>query len=174
MQRSYSAPPPMGIDTGRQYQALIHTTRGTVRIELLPKEAPTLVNNFVFLTRQRFYDGLTFHRVVPGFVAQGGDPTGTGFGGPGYQVQQDSNRLDFEAGVISMAKSNPSSPNVNGSQFFITLGPAPFLNGDFTVFGRVMEGLTVLRALAPRDGTQASQPPGERILSIEVLEQPAN
>ena len=164
IQRVYSAPPAMTIDTSHSFQAVIRTEKGEIRLELLPQEAPGFVNNFVFLARNRFYDGLTFHRVVPGFVAQAGDPTATGFGDAGYDLPDERNRLRFEAGVISMAKAGD---RVSSSQFFITLEPAAHLNADFTVFGRVVEGMDVLRALTAR---QPGEPPGARILSIEIIE----
>ncbi len=165
IQRRYDAMPAMSIDLSHSFEAVIHTEKGDIHLELLPEEAPGFVNNFVFLARNRFYDDLTFHRVVPGFVAQGGDPTATGLGGPGYDLPEDRNDLTFEAGVISMAKGGGI---VSGSQFFITLDPAAFLNGDFTVFGRVTGGLDVARSLTVREGS--GQPPGDRILSIEIIE----
>ena len=167
--RNYAAPPELVIDPSNRFEALIRTERGDVRIELLPNEAPTYVNNFVFLARNRFYDGLVFHRVLPGFVAQAGDPTATGFGGSGYDLEDESNELAIGEGVISMARG----PNgASGSQFFITLAPQEQLgDAGFTVFGRVIEGLEVLRALTPRDPQQPGQPPGDRILSIEITEQ---
>lgn len=164
--RSYDSPPPLQIDTSAGYEAVIRTERGEIRVELYPDEAPGYVNNFVFLARNGFYEGLTFHRVVPGFVAQGGDPTGTGFGNPGYELDEERNGLPFDAGVISMAKAGPS---VNGSQFFLTLAPTPHLADDFTVFGRVVSGIEVLGALSPRDPATATEP-GDRILEIEILE----
>lgn len=168
--RSYIAPPPMEIDTSHAFQAVIRTEKGDIRIELLPEEAPGYVNNFVFLARNRFYDGLVFHRVVPGFVAQAGDPTATGFGGAGYALPEEENDLPFEAGVLSMAKAGE---RVDGSQFFITLDPAPTLNDDFTVFGRVIEGMDVLRELTARNPAQPDQPAGDRILEIEIVEEEA-
>ena len=165
--RTYSAPPAMEIDPDNRYEALIRTERGDIRVELLPQEAPGYVNNFVFLARNRFFDGLTFHRVLPGFVAQGGDPTGGGAGGPGYSLEEETNELPFDAGVLSMAKSN----TVSGSQFFITLEPTPFLEPDFTVFGRVIEGLDVARSLTAREPGPGA-PPADRILSIEITETP--
>ncbi|MQA01107.1 MAG: peptidylprolyl isomerase [Dehalococcoidia bacterium] len=164
--RSYEAAPEMSIDVARSYEAVIHLDAGDVRVELLPDEAPGYVNNFVFLAQNDFFDGLTFHRVVPGFVAQGGDPTGSGFGGPGYGLEEESNRLTFEPGVLSMAKS---AAGVSGSQFFVTLGPAPHLNGDFTVFGRVTEGLELLEALGARNPETAEES-GVVIQDIEIIE----
>jgi len=167
IQRVYTEPPALTINPEGQYQALIRTEKGDVRIELLPAEAPITVNNFVFLAQHRFYDGLTFHRVEPGFVAQGGDPTGGGNGGPGYSLSDEQNALPFEEGVIAMAKAGST---VSGSQFFITLAPQPSLAGNFTVFGRVIEGMDVLRALTARPLNTTGGPPGDLILSIEIAE----
>jgi cyclophilin family peptidyl-prolyl cis-trans isomerase len=164
--RSYAAPPELSIDTSARYEAVIRTERGEIRLELLANEAPGYVNNFVFLARNRFYEGLTFHRVVPGFVAQAGDPTATGFGGSGYQLPEERNALPFEMGVISMAKAGSI---VDGAQFFITLAPTPGLAADFTVFGRVTAGMDVLQALTPRDPGQSTAP-GDLILEIEIIE----
>ena len=164
--RSYDSPPQLAIDTSASYEAVIRTELGEVRIELLPGEAPGYVNNFVFLARNRFYEGLTFHRVVPGFVAQAGDPTGTGFGGAGYHLDEEHNSIPFDAGVISMAKAGSI---VDGSQFFITLGPTPHLADDFTAFGRVTSGMEVLSALTARDPASAPGP-GDAILEIEIIE----
>ena len=166
IQRVYAAAPAFEIDVTHSYEVVILTEKGEIRVELLPEEAPGYVNNFVFLARNHFYDGLTFHRVVEGFVAQAGDPTATGFTGSGYTLQEEKNDLQFDAGVLSMAKAGSS---VNGSQFFITLGQAPHLNGQFTVFGRVTAGMDVAQALTKR-APGDDQPPGDRIISIEVLE----
>ncbi len=167
--RNYAAPPEMLIDPTHRFEAIIRTERGDVVIELLPEEAPGYVNNFVFLARNRFYEGLTFHRVIPGFVAQAGDPTATGFSGSGYSLEEELNDLPFEEGVLSMAKAGET---VDGAQFFITLDPQPALgDAGFTVFGRVVEGLDILRSLTPRDPSAPGQPPGDRILSIEINEQ---
>ena len=167
--RQYSAAPELTIDVNARYVAIIEFESGArVRIELLPAEAPGYVNNFVFLARNQFYDGLVFHRVIPGFVAQGGDPTGVGRGGPGYDLLEETNDLKFEPGVLSMAKSGAA---VNGSQFFITLGAAPHLEGDFTVFGRVTEGMETLTAMTARDPSLPDQPEPDRITSIEIIEE---
>lgn len=166
--KTYSAPPPLTIDPASSYEAVIRTEKGNVRIELLPADAPGYVNNFVFLARAGFYDGIIFHRVIPGFVAQAGDPTGTGFGSSGYDLAEELNDLPFDAGVLSMAKGGD---DVSGSQFFITLEPTPHLEPDgFTVFGRVIEGLGVARSLTPRDPSAPGQPPGDRILGIDIIE----
>lgn len=167
IQRLYGAEPAIEIDRAARYEAVIQTERGSVRIELLAGEAPNYVNNFVFLARNHFYDGLTFHRVVPGFIVQAGDPTATGFGGPGYSLTEESNDLLFDSGVISMAKAGSE---VNGSQFFVTLDPQPALADNFTVFGRVLEGLEILRGFAERNPSASGSSPGVRILSIEILE----
>lgn len=166
-QRSYTAPPPMTIDTSKTYDAVIHLKSGDVHIQLLPKAAPEYVNNFVFLAQHHFYDGLEFLRVVPGFVAQAGDPTETGYGDAGYALTPESNTLPFDTGVLSMAKAGT---RVSGSQFFITLAPAGNLDGSFTVFGRVTSGLGLLQALPARDPTQPEQAPGAVIQSITITE----
>ena len=171
IQRVYDAPPPLEIDPTATYQVVIHTSQGDVTVELLPKDAEGYVNNFVFLSRHQFYDGLTFHRVVPGFVAQAGDPRNDGTGGPGYSIPEEKNDRPFDAGVISMAKG---AAGVSGSQFFITLASQPVLAPDFTVFGRVTEGLDLLTALPARDPFDAiPDEPGLEILSIDIIEQPA-
>ena len=171
IQRIYTAAPAMNLDPNKKYSAVIKLQKGgEVRLDLLAKEAPQAVNNFVFLAKNRFYDGLTFHRVLPGFVAQGGDPQGTGVGGPGYTIPQDKNSIPFEAGVVWMAKS-PATPTVtSGSQFFITLAPTPNLQGDFAVFGKVTSGMDVVQKITPRDPTQKSQPASDIIASIQIIE----
>lgn len=141
--KQYDAPPAMQVDTRRTYRVSIETNRGTVELELFPEHAPQTVNNFVFLAREGFYDGVTFHRVISDFMIQGGDPTGTGRGGPGYCFEDEcqGNPLRHERGVISMANAGP---NTNGSQFFITHSPQPHLDGKHTVFGRVTKGMDVV------------------------------
>jgi peptidylprolyl isomerase len=166
--RTYEAPPETVIEEGVDYRAVLHLEGGTVVIDLLEEAAPGYVNNFVFLARNQFFDGLTFHRVIPGFVAQAGDPLGTGTGGPGYLLPEETNDLSFERGVLSMAKS---PAGVSGSQFFITLGPTPHLQDDFTVFGRVVEGFELLEALTARDPSVAGQPRGDVIERIEIIEE---
>lgn len=164
---SWDSRPEMTIDVEKQYRALLHTERGDISIALRPDLAPVTVNNFVFLAREGFYDGVTFHRVIPGFVAQGGDPTGTGSGGPGYQFQDELNDLPFEQGVIGMANAGPGT---NGSQFYLMLDAAPHLTGNYTAFGQIDEGIDVMLALRPRD--PASDPePGDTINSVEITEQ---
>jgi cyclophilin family peptidyl-prolyl cis-trans isomerase len=134
-ERQFTACPPMEVDPQQQYFATLQTERGDIVIELFVEDAPVAVNNFIFLAENDWFDGITFHRVLPGFVAQSGDPTGTGFGGPGYAFQNEiSSDFKFDkAGVVGMANAGPDS---NGSQFFITLGPVERLNGGYTIFGR--------------------------------------
>jgi cyclophilin family peptidyl-prolyl cis-trans isomerase len=168
--RLYGSAPVIEIDPEASYEAVLHTEAGDVRIELLADEAGGYVNNFVFLARNRFYEGLQFHRVVPGFVAQAGDPGDNGNGGPGYSLAEERNDVPFDAGVISMAKAGPI---VNGSQFFITLDRQPALESDFTVFGRVTSGLELLSALPSRDPFDAApDEPGLLIQSVEIVETP--
>jgi peptidyl-prolyl cis-trans isomerase B (cyclophilin B) len=140
----------MQIDPAKVYVAKIETDRGTMVLELYPEQAPKTVNNFVFLAREGFYDGLKFHRVIANFMIQGGDPTGTGSGGPGYKFEDEvrENSLKHGTGVISMANAGP---NTNGSQFFITHGPQPHLDGKHTVFGQVVEGQDVVDAIRQGD-----------------------
>ncbi|BAL98930.1 peptidyl-prolyl cis-trans isomerase A [Caldilinea aerophila DSM 14535 = NBRC 104270] len=140
----------MNIDPKKIYRATIQTDRGDIELELYPQHAPKTVNNFVFLAREGFYDGVTFHRVIDDFVIQGGDPTGTGRGGPGYRFEDEvkDNPLRHETGVISMANAGP---NTNGSQFFITHSPQPHLDGRHTVFGKVVGGMDVVNAIRQGD-----------------------
>jgi cyclophilin family peptidyl-prolyl cis-trans isomerase len=165
----YSGPPEMTIDPNKSYFAVIHTDKGDIRMELFAQEAPQTVNNFVFLARDGFYDGLTFHWVKPDFVAQTGDPEGTGQGGPGYTIPDEDSGLPFQVGTLGMAKKR-DQPHSAGSQFFITYTDQPQLNGQFTSFGRVVEGMDVLLSLTPRDPPGADLPPGDEILSIEIEE----
>ena len=145
---SYSAPPPMTIDTSKQYTATIETEKGSIVLELFASDVPVTVNNFVFLAREGFYDGTTFHRVIPDFMAQGGDPTGTGTGGPGYKFADEFTKHTHVAGALSMANSGP---NTNGSQFFITYTPQPHLDRKHSVFGRLALGTKVLKSLRNGD-----------------------
>ena len=139
--RTYSSPPPMTIDTSKQYTATMKTEKGDLVLELFASDTPLTVNNFVFLAREGFYDGTTFHRVIPGFMAQGGDPTGTGTGTPGYRFADEFTQHTHVAGALSMANSGP---NTNGSQFFITYTPQHHLDGKHSVFGQLTEGMDVL------------------------------
>ena len=166
--RTYSAPPPMTIDLKKSYQARLKTDAGDLLLDLYADRAPRTVNNFVFLARDGFYDGVSFHRVIANFMAQGGDPSGTGSGGPGYTFADEfhpSLRHDGP-GVLSMANAGR---NTNGSQFFITHVPTPWLDDKHTVFGRVVEGQDVLRAIPPRDPNQRNAP-AVHIQSVEIIE----
>ena len=148
--KQWDSPPAMQIDQQKMYRITMETSQGTMELELYPLHAPKTVNNFIFLAREGFYDGVLFHRVIPDFVIQGGDPTGTGRGGPGYQFEDEcvGNPLIHERGVISMANAGP---NTNGSQFFITHSPQPHLNGKHTVFGKVVKGLGVVDGIKQGD-----------------------
>lgn len=158
-QRQFSAPPERVIDTAKTYVVQMKTSKGDVTLQLDAANAPNTVNNFVFLACDGFYDGLTFHRVEPGFVVQGGDPQGNGSGGPGYRFDNEisANLNHDSAGVISMANSGP---NTNGSQFFITLGPARHLNGGYNAFGRVTAGMEAVNGIRV----------GDRIVGVGVEE----
>jgi cyclophilin family peptidyl-prolyl cis-trans isomerase len=167
--KRYSAPPPMTIDPNKKYVATFHTEAGNFQVELFAAQAPQTVNNFVFLAREGFYDGSTFHRVMHNFMAQGGDPTGTGTGGPGYKFADERGALALKhdhAGILSMANAGP---NTNGSQFFITYGPTPHLNGVHAVFGQVVSGMEVVNAIRERDPQRAREP-GTKINSIDISE----
>jgi peptidyl-prolyl cis-trans isomerase B (cyclophilin B) len=146
----WDSPPEMQIDSSETYRAIFETNKGVIELELYPQHAPKTVNNFVFLAGKGFYDGLSFHRVISNFMIQGGDPTGTGGGGPGYMFEDEvaENPLKHEKGVISMANAGP---NTNGSQFFITHAPQPHLNGNHTVFGKVVVGQDVVDSIQQGD-----------------------
>ena len=156
--KQYPSPPQMQIDSNHTYTVSMQTTKGEIVLELYPQHAPKTVNNFIFLAKEGFYNGVEFHRVIPNFVIQGGDPTGTGRGGPGYRFADEllNNPLKHEAGVISMANAGP---NTNGSQFFITHSPQPHLNGKHTVFGKVIKGKDVVDAIKQ----------GDKIVSLTVI-----
>lgn len=145
---TYSAPPPMTIDTDKEYTATIETAKGNLVLELFAADVPVTVNNFVFLARDGYYDNTTFHRVIPDFMAQGGDPTGTGSGGPGYKFADEFTRHTHVTGALSMANAGP---NTNGSQFFITYSPQPHLNNHHSVFGQLKQGMDVLKNLVNGD-----------------------
>ena len=157
-QPQWKQPPEMGIDPAKQYTATIQTTEGTMTAQLLPAEAPKTVNNFVFLAREEFYDGVPFHRVMKGFMVQTGDPTGTGSGGPGYRFADEPIRSDYEPGTLAMANSGP---NTNGSQFFITVTDTSWLTGKHTIFGEVVEGYDVVEKISKvsRDGMDRPKTP---------------
>ena len=143
---------------------------GEFVVQLFPDKAPKTVNSFVFLARQGYFDGVTFHRVIEGFMAQGGDPTGTGRGGPGYQFEYEPNDLKFDkAGLVAMANTGAGTPT-NGSQFFITFGPTPNLDGGFTIFGQVTSGMDVVNGLTRGDASQDSSFHGDAIESVTITE----
>ena len=148
--KQWNNPPAMQIDPKKSYSATMETTKGTIEIELAAQYAPKTVNNFVFLAQEGFYDGVSFHRVIGNFMIQGGDPTGTGRGGPGYRFEDEfaGNPLKHEAKVLSMANAGP---NTNGSQFFITHAPQPHLDGKHTVFGKVTSGHDIVDAISQGD-----------------------
>ncbi len=169
--KQYATLPTLAIDPQRRYVATIATDAGDVTVELLPSAAPQAVNNFVFLARDGFYNGVSFYRVIPGFVAQAGDPTGSGIGGPGYDLPFERSSLPVDAGVLVAAKPSEAGAPNNGSQFFFALDRLPTLDGTATVFGRVIGGLDVLQRLAPRDPQrEPDAPPGSVITSISVTE----
>lgn len=165
-EKRWNRPPAMEIDAEKKYAAILHTERGDITVELFAKETPNTVNNFVFLARQGFYDGTTFHRVIGGFMAQGGDPTGSGSGGPGYSFKDEATPNKHGVGTLSMANSGP---HTNGSQFFITFAPQAHLDGRHTVFGTVTGGMDVVNSLRERDPGR-DRNPGDRIDSIEIVE----
>ena len=146
MAKSYNAEPAMTIDPNKTYTATIDTTAGEIKLELYPKDAPHHVNSWVFLARDGFYNDVIFHRVIPGFMIQGGDPTGTGTGGPGYKLKAEFNDIKHEKGVLSMARTN--DPNSAGSQFFIMHDRAPHLDRQYTAFGKATSGLDVIDKIA--------------------------
>jgi len=168
-QKQFTSCPPFDIDPSKQYIATIQTEKGKIVIQLFPDKAPLAVNSFVFLARQGWFDGVTFFRMIPGFVVQSGDPSDTGKGNPGYFFDNEISDLKFDKpGMVGMANS---TPNTNGSQFFITFGPAPQLNNNYTIFGQVISGLDIAEKLKPRDPEQnIIQPAGDKILSVEIEE----
>ena len=159
MSKQYSAPPEMAIDTNKKYTATFTTSRGEIVCELFAKDAPKTVNNFVFLANEKFYDGTVFHRVIADFMVQGGDPTGTGRGGPGYRFEDETkgNPNKHQVGSLSMANAGP---NTNGSQFFITHVATNWLDGKHTVFGKVTKGQDVVNAVQQ----------GDQLVSVTVAE----
>jgi cyclophilin family peptidyl-prolyl cis-trans isomerase len=168
MAKQWTTPPAMQIDPKKQYKAHMETDKGTMVIELFADKTPMTVNNFVFLSREGYYDGVIFHRVIDNFMAQGGDPTGTGRGGPGYKFgdEFDSSLKHDKQGILSMANAGPGT---NGSQFFITHGPTPHLNGRHTVFGQVVEGLDVLMSIPARDPGNVNAP-AVKIIRVTIEE----
>ncbi|MEX2029552.1 MAG: peptidylprolyl isomerase [Anaerolineales bacterium] len=165
----WSSPPMMQIDPTKSYEAVFMTEVGEFRVRLFSEQAPVTVNSFVFLATQGYYDNTTFHRVLPGFMAQGGDPSGTGAGGPGYTFADEfDSDLQFDRpGLLAMANRGPGT---NGGQFFITYAPTPHLNGLHTIFGEVVEGAEVLSGLRPRDPQANPDYQGDSLISIEIIE----
>lgn len=167
--QQWSTPPETVIDPKKSYTATLHTDKGDIVIQLYADKTPKTVNNFVFLARQGFYNGTIFHRVINNFMVQGGDPTGTGMGGPGYRFADEFDRTlkHDKPGVLSMANAGPGT---NGSQFFITHVPTPWLDGKHSVFGQVTQGMDVVMAIPERDPRMA-QSPAIKLLSVDILEQ---
>lgn len=167
---TFSGPPTMSIDVEKTYYAVFTMLKGDqFTAQLFPVKAPITVNNFVFLARQGFFDGVTFHRVLEGFMAQGGDRTGTGAGGPGYEFQNEDSDLTFDKpGVLAMANAGRDS---NGSQFFITFVPVEYLNGDYTIFGQIVDGMEVVNNITLRDPNQNPTFSGDIIAKVEIIEQ---
>jgi cyclophilin family peptidyl-prolyl cis-trans isomerase len=168
--KQYSAAPPMTIDKTKKYFATVKMAKGgEFVIQLYPDKAPITVNSFVFLAKEGFFNGVTFHRVLDGFMAQGGDPTGTGTGGPGYQFVNEDSDLTFDkAGVVAMANAGRDT---NGSQFFITFGPTTQLNGGYTIFGQVIKGMDVVNAITRRDPQANPTFAGDTMESVTITEQ---
>ena len=164
----WDSAPKMTIDTSKKYTAIMETEKGNLVIELFAADVPKTVNNFVFLSREGYYDGTTFHRVIPGFMVQGGDPTGTGRGGPGYRFEDEFTKHWHEAGTLSMANSGA---NTNGSQFFICYTPQHGLDGRHSVFGQLVEGMDVLESITPRDPSQNPQFEGDKIIRVTIKEE---
>lgn len=168
MTKQWSTPPAMQIDPKKKYKAHMETDKGIMVIELFADKTPNTVNSFVFLSREGFYDGVIFHRVISNFMAQGGDPTGTGMGGPGYKFADEfhpSLKHDKQ-GVLSMANAGPGT---NGSQFFITHGPTQHLDNRHSVFGQVVKGLDVLMSIPPRDPNNRNAP-AVKIIRVTIEE----
>lgn len=167
--KQYNTAPPMQIDQSKQYFATFKMEKGgEFVIQLFPDKAPITVNSFIFLSREGFYDGVTFHRVLEGFMAQGGDPGGSGAGGPGYQFVNEDSDLTFDkAGVVAMANAGRDT---NGSQFFITFAPAEQLNGGYTIFGQVIEGMDIVNGITRRDPQRSPNFIGDVIESVTITE----
>ncbi len=166
----YSAAPAMTIDRNKKYSATFKLAKGgEFIVQLYPDKAPETVNSFVFLAREKYFDGTTFHRVLEGFMAQGGDPTGTGMGGPGYQFKNEDSDLKFDkAGVLAMANAGRDT---NGSQFFITFTATPQLDGGYTIFGQVIDGMDVVNGITRRDPETNPDFIGDVIESITIKEE---
>lgn len=168
--KQYNSAPAMMIDVNKKYFATFQMEKGgSFKVQLFPDKAPITVNSFVFLARDGFFDGVTFHRVLEGFMAQGGDPTGTGAGGPGYEFVNEDSDLTFDReGVLAMANAGRDT---NGSQFFITFAPAAFLNGGYTIFGQVVEGMDVVNAITMRDPDAMPNFIGDAITTVVISEE---
>jgi len=162
----WKEPPQMMIDTDKQYRAIMETEHGTMVLDLFAKDVPKTVNNFVFLATHGYYDNTTFHRVLANFMAQGGDPTGTGSGGPGYTFANEITSHKHVAGALSMAHS--VLPNSNGSQFFICFTDQPTLDGQYSVFGQLAEGMDVLKSIRLRDPSTNPSYPGDKLISVRI------
>lgn len=169
MNKQYTSPPTMQIDQTKQYTATVKMEKGgEFIVNLYADKAPITVNSFVFLVKEGYFDGVTFHRVLENFMAQGGDPTGTGSGGPGYQFVNEDSDLQFDKpGIVAMANAGRDT---NGSQFFITFAPTPHLNGGYTIFGQVVKGMPVVNNIQLRDPNQKSDSLGDVIKSITIEE----
>jgi cyclophilin family peptidyl-prolyl cis-trans isomerase/protein-disulfide isomerase len=167
--RQFTYCPPMIIDTKKQYTATLKTDKGDIILQLFPDKAPMAVNSFVFLTKQGWFNNVPFHRVLTNFVAQSGDPSGSGFGGPGYSFDTETSDLKFDKeGLVGMANSGPGT---NGSQFFITFAPAANLDGQYTIFAQVIQGMDVAKKLTARDPSQGGDlPQPDKIISVEIKE----
>lgn len=165
----------MSIDPAKKYQAVLKTNKGEITVQFFPEDAPNTVNNFVFLAREGFYDGVIFHRIIKGFMVQSGDPTGTGTGGPGYRFADEPVKKDYSPGTMAMANAGP---NTNGSQFFIMHGDASGgrLPKNYTIFGRVIAGMDVVDAIASvpvaagRSGERSTPQEEVKINSVEITE----
>ncbi|MGH2725282.1 MAG: peptidylprolyl isomerase [Actinomycetota bacterium] len=172
--RTFDKASEMEIDPGTPYRAVLETTHGRVVVDLFAEQAPVTVNNFVFLARQGFHDGLVFHRVIDGFMIQGGDPRGTGTGGPGYQFEDEFRPdLRFDTpGLLAMANAGP---NTNGSQFFITVAETPHLNGRHTIFGRVVDGMDVVETISRLPTDDRDRPTEDaRVDRVTIEEGPSS
>jgi cyclophilin family peptidyl-prolyl cis-trans isomerase len=166
--KQWPKPPELTIDLKKTFSAILHTEKGDITVQLFADRVPVTVNNFIFLAKQGFYDNTIFHRVISDFMTQGGDPTGTGTGGPGYRFSDefDPKLHHDKPGVLSMANAGR---NTNGSQFFITHVPTPWLDNKHSVFGQVTQGMDVLLSVPPRD-PQRPNNPGVHLLSVTILE----
>ena len=168
--QQYDSSPPMTIDPDKSYTATLELEKGgEIVIELFAKEAPVTVNNFIFLAREGYYNRVTFHRVIPGFMAQGGDPTGTGGGGPGYTIPDEFSPLRRHDGPGVLSMANIGRPDTGGGQWFITFAATPHLDDAHTVFGQVVKGMDVVNGISPRDPATATSQ-GDAISSITIQE----